>query len=134
MSIRIRSRLGRIGTATFLVLLSGAFSSSLWAIAPEGLLPKTEVRALVASAKSKADHMKLARHFQATALQMEAQAQEHQELVKEYRRNPTGDEQKHPGSARTASHCEYFAEHMAKAAREARLLAAGHERMAESAK
>ena len=129
MSTLLNAKKGRIALAGLFALFAGG----LQAMQPEGLLPKAEVKALIVNARMKADHMKLARHFQAKAQQMEAEAKEHEELAKEYRRSPTGDEQKHPGSGRTASHCEYFAEQLAKAAREARLLAADHEQMAEAA-
>jgi hypothetical protein len=55
------------------------------AVEPKGDLKPNEVKALVASAKTPADHMKLARHYTAMAAKHEAEAQEHEALAVESR-------------------------------------------------
>ena len=119
------------------VLLSVAsflfVAGTVSAIEPKGVLKTGEVKALVAAAQTQADHLKLARHFTATAEKHEAEAQEHEALATSYRRNPRVSETKQPMAPDTAAHCEYFAEHCRRAAKEMRALAATHEEMARNA-
>ena len=96
-------------------------------------LTKKEVKTLVATAKTPADHMKLARYFNQEADQLEAEAKEHDELAQEYRKNPSPMASKLPMSGRTAEHCEYFAKSTREAAKAARELATAHEQMAKEA-
>src|SRR5450755_4279265 len=63
---------------------------------PKADLSMKEVKALVLSAKTPADHMKLARHYTAMAAKHEADAKEHEELAAEYARNPQQGASKHP--------------------------------------
>lgn len=97
-------------------------------------LTKKEVKALVATAKTPEDHLKLARHFRQQADTLEAEAKEHDELALEYRKNPSPMAMKMPMSGRSAEHCEYFARSAREAAKAARELAASHEEMAKQAK
>ncbi|MBK7928040.1 MAG: hypothetical protein IPJ98_11295 [Bryobacterales bacterium] len=100
------------------------------AVEMKGMLKSKEVKALVANAKTPADHMKLARHFNAMAEKHEAEALEHEALAVEYTRNPRMGSSKTPMSPNSAEHCKYFAEHCRKAAKEMRAMAAAHEAMA----
>ncbi len=97
------------------------------------ILTKDELKHLVATAETPQDHQRLAAHFTAKADQLEAEAQEHTELAATYKAHPTIHEQKHPMSGQTASHCDYFAKSLLKAAQDARKLAADHEEMAKEA-
>lgn len=98
------------------------------------VIEKSELKKLIASATSPADHERIAKHYEAKAVDLENEAREHQELAAEYRRNPTGHETKHPMSGQTAGHCELFARKFAEAAKDARQLAADHRSMAKAAK
>ena len=102
------------------------------AVEMKGMLKSKEVKALVANAKTPADHMKLARHFAAMAEKHEAEAKEHDALAVEYARNPRPLSTKIPMAPNSAEHCKYFAEHCRKAAAEMRAMAAEHEEMAKS--
>ena len=102
------------------------------AVEPKGELKPNEVKALVARAKTPADHMKLARHYTAMAAKHEAEAQEHEALAVEYTRNPEMGASKHPMAPNTAEHCKFFAEHCHNAAKEMKAMAAAHEEMAKS--
>lgn len=102
------------------------------AVEMKGMLKSKEVKALVANAKTPADHMKLARHFAAMAEKHEAEAKEHEALAEEYTRNPRLGSTKIPMAPNSAQHCKYFAEHCHKAAAEMRAMAAEHEEMAKS--
>ena len=100
-------------------------------ISPAQTLPSAEVKRLTASAKTSADHMKLAKHYEAVAAKHDAEATEHEALAMQYAKQPTGREQKHPMSGQTAEHCKYYAEHCRKAAESARRIAAAHTEMAK---
>lgn len=95
------------------------------------MLSSSQVKTLTISAKTSAEHMKLAKHYEAVAAKHEAEAKEHEALAEQYRKNPTGHESKHPMSGQTAAHCKYYAEHCRKAAESARSIAAAHADMAK---
>jgi len=94
------------------------------------LLPSKQVKALVAAAKTPADHLKLSKHFNALAAKYEVEAKEHDEEAQAYRKNPTFMESKNPTAPGTVTHCERFADLTHQAAKEARELATAHEHMA----
>lgn len=98
-----------------------------------GMMNKEELKSLIGNAKTAQDHERLAKHFDAEANRLDAEANEHQELVAEYKANPSGQESKHPMSGKTAGHCQYFADALHKAAAQARELAADHRVMAKQA-
>lgn len=103
------------------------------AVEPTGELKSKEVKALVASAKTPADHMKLARHYTAMAAKHEAEAKEHEALAAEYTANPQMSSSKHPMGPKTAEHCKYWLQAFCRnAAKEMRAMAAAHEEMAKS--
>lgn len=97
-------------------------------------LSKKQLSELVATAKTAADHRKLAEHYRAAAAKHEAEAKEHVELAAKYRANPTASETKRPGAPDTASHCMTFAEHCRKQAAIMNEMAAMHEEMAKKMK
>ncbi len=97
-------------------------------------LSKKQLKDLVATAKTSADHRKLAEHYRAAAAKHEADAKEHVELASKYRANPTASETKRPGAPDTASHCLTFAEHCRKQAAIMTEMAAMHEEMAKNVK
>lgn len=105
------------------------------AVQPEAQLTKKEVKALVASARTPGEYMKLVQYFNQKAARLEAESIEHEELAGQYRNDPTSQAiaTKHPMSGRTAAHCEYFAKSTREAAKAARALAAAHEQMAKDA-
>lgn len=98
-------------------------------------LSKKQLSELVATAKTAADHRKLAAHYRAAAAKHEAEAQEHVDLAAKYKANPNwSSEVKRPGSPDTASHCLTFAEHCRKQAAIMNEMAATHEEMAKNMK
>jgi hypothetical protein len=90
------------------------------------LLSTDQLRELVASAATPADHQKLSRHYRALATKYEADATTHKALAGSYRKQPTSSETKRPGSPDTAAHCERLATLAADAAKEAKALASAH--------
>jgi hypothetical protein len=97
-------------------------------------LQAAELKALIESATSPADHQKLARHFSALAARYDSDAAAHQALAQALRAGPNPSETKRPGAPDTAAHCERLASLASQAAAEARQLATAHEQMAGQAK
>ena len=127
-------RVSFIRKRTVWFLLLAVFVSTGFLRAQDGgALSKQELKILIVSAKTAQDHERLAKHFDAEADQLDAEANDHQEMVPQYKANPTIDEVKHPMSGRTAGHCQYFADDLHKAATQARELAADHREMAKLA-
>ena len=133
------TRLNRIGTvrtalfAAVMAMLIGVVSQP--AVADDSkILKKDELKNLVANAKTAEDHQRLADHFTAKSEQLEADAQEHEELAAKYKANPGIHEMKHPGSQQTASHCNTMARNLRAAAKQSRQLAEDHQAMAKAAK
>lgn len=121
-------------TASVLVLaLLASIAAGVGGAAEQqkAMLSNKELKALVASAKTPADHLKLARHYAAMAERHESDANEHAALAAEYRKAPRASESKRPMSPDTAAHCEYYAQHCRKAAQEMRAMAKAHEDMAK---
>lgn len=94
------------------------------------LLTPKQVKALIATAKTPADHVKLQKHFLALATKYEANGDEHAAEAQAYRKNPSFMDVKNPNGPGTAAHCDRFAALERQAAKEARDLASAHERMA----
>ena len=115
--------------ATPLLVSPGANSQTA-----DKALGKKQLADLVATAKTTADHRRLAAHFRTVAAHHEAEAKEHVELAAKYKKDPTSSESKRPGSGDTAAHCLTFAEHCRKAAKTMSEMAAMHEEMAKTAK
>jgi hypothetical protein len=93
----------------------------------EHQLTNKEVKALIVSAKTPEDHMKLASYFKGEAQQLQAKVKYHDEMAELYKTNATG-------KTDMAKHCKYFADEARKAAEAANSLADEHEKMAEQAR
>lgn len=118
-----------IALGVFALATSVAVSASQTGTSTD-LLTAKQVTALVANAKTPADHTKLSKHFSALAAKYEADAAEHVALSAVYRKTPGAAETKRPGGPETAVHCDRFAQLARNAAKEARDLAAAHKHMA----
>ena len=88
---------------------------------------KSQVKALIVSAKTMQDHMKLACYFRAEARDEAARARYHEEMAKLYESSSNA---KHD----MTGHCKQFADEARKAAASDNQLAAEHQKMAEQAK
>lgn len=96
-------------------------------------LTAKEAKALIETAKTPKEHLKLAQYFSQQADQFEADAKDHDEMIEAYRKNSAPRAIKAPGGVGTIQHCEFLAKsdrEMAKALRE---MAAAHEEMAKEA-
>ena len=95
-------------------------------------LSKKELRTLIANAKTKADHEKLAAYYKSETERLLADAKKHEEMADEYHRNPPMLASKHP-MAIGEDHCRYVAERLNEAANKTQALAAMHEQLAQGA-
>ena len=93
---------------------------------PSDLLTGKQLKALLATARTPADHVTLQKHFLALAARSDAKAAEHSAMAEN--RNPGSH---FPGTASSwAKHCDRISRSGREAAREARVLASEHEQMA----
>ena len=120
------------GVRMLVMLALAALSTS--APAMTQTLSTSELKKLTSTAATPQQHERIAQHYDAKAVQLEAEAKEHESLAAEYKKNPTGHEQKHPMSGQTSDHCKFFADKFREAAKQARQLAADHRQMAKSTK
>ncbi len=102
----------------------------------QSAITSKRVKAMVASAKTPEDHMRLSAYFNQEADRLEADAKDHAELAKTYRLYPSsagGGKAGGNPQSRTAEHCEAVATSLREAAKSLRELAAEHEQMANDA-
>ena len=95
-------------------------------------LNKKEVKALIASARTKEDHLKLADYYKAETERLQAEAKDHDEMAEMYRKNPTPMAVKHP-EAFGEGHCHEMARRYRDDAAKAQQLAAMQEQLASTA-
>src|ERR1700722_6716132 len=82
-----------------------AVGVSLPAGAKDKPLTQSDLKSLVAKAETKADHERIAQHFDAEADRYDAEAKEHSDLAVFYQKNtPNGS--KYPSGMKTFQHCD----------------------------
>ncbi len=93
-------------------------------------LNTAEVKKLVATAETKAEHDRIAKYFDAEATRYEAEAKQHAELAGIYQKSTP------PAKSpfQNFNHCDSLSKSLQKAADDARALAAEHRQMANEAK
>jgi hypothetical protein len=123
-----------IKTMGFALVLALSAVVSISAAANDKPLTKAEVKNLIANAELKADHERLAKHFETEAVRYEAEAKEHAELAQLYQRSTSATPTKHPGGQQSFQHCDSLSKSLQQAAENARQLAAEHSEMAKEAK
>jgi hypothetical protein len=115
-------------------LLTAAAAVLVFVALPAGAqdkpLSKKEVKALIATAETKAEHERIAKYFDAEAARYEAEAKEHGELAGVYQKSTPSAK----NASQTFNHCDSVSKSLQKAADEARALAAEHRHMASDAK
>ena len=117
---------------TLISLTLVVFVASGYSAAGKPSLSKKDVKALIASAKTKEDHLKLADYYKGEAARLEAEATDHDEMGEMYRKNPTPLAVKHP-EAIGEGHCKEIARRFRESATKTQELAAMHEEMAKAA-
>ncbi len=89
---------------------------------------KKDVKALIASAKTPADHEKLAAYYRDEAESLKTKQREHEEELQEYYKHSSGSSSKYPTMG---DHCRSLAGLYGMAAQKALALAEMHEQMAK---
>ena len=117
---------------TLISLTLVVFVAAGYSAAGKPSLSKKEVKTLIASAKTKEDHLKLAEYYKGEAARLEAEATDHDEMAEMYRKNPTPLAVKHP-EAIGEGHCKEIARRYRESATKTQELAAMHEEMAKAA-
>lgn len=84
----------------------GALSFSLHAAEPKTASKTKQAKALVASARTPADHLQLAAYYKQMSETFLAQSKEHEQMKVGYQKNPIYTSSKF--KAGTIDHCEYF--------------------------
>jgi hypothetical protein len=97
------------------------------------ILTAKEAKALLVTATTPKDHLKLSLYFNQEASRLEADAKEHDTMIQAYRKWPNPRASKAPGGVGTIEHCEFFAKSARDMAKAYRLMAAAHEEMANEA-
>ncbi|HEX9198440.1 MAG TPA: hypothetical protein VF865_02700 [Acidobacteriaceae bacterium] len=94
-------------------------------------LSKQQLNTLIATAKTPAEHQRIAQFYQSQAQDYLAQADEHAAMVAAYKSNLSLTNNKNQAS--TISHCEYFVQTFKDLAVKSQELATMHEQMAKEA-
>jgi hypothetical protein len=114
------------------VLTVAAFAQAAPALQPKPEhLSKQQLNTLIATAKTPAEHRRIAQYYQAKAQDYLAQAKEHEAMVAAYKANSSLSNDKNQAS--TISHCEYFVTTFKALADNSQEMATLHERMAQEA-
>ncbi len=92
-------------------------------------LSKQQLNALIANAKTPAEHQRIAQFYEAKAQDYRAQAVEHETMVAAYKANSSLSNEKNRAS--TIGHCEYFEKTLKELAVKSQELAKLHEQMAK---
>jgi hypothetical protein len=120
-----------------LVILSIALDLTLTAFSQAQSAPKSEklseqqLLSLITTAKTPADHTRIADYYQAQAKNYLAQSKEHEQMAAAYKKNPVTSSSKF--ATQTVNHCDYLAQSFKKDADRVQDLAKLHEQMAKDA-
>jgi Tfp pilus assembly protein FimT len=117
--------------SSILVLAVLAFASVSQAQPNTEKLSKEQLNTLIATAKTPAEHRRIAEYYKAKAADYQAQAKEHEQMVAAYKANSSLSTDKNQAS--TISHCEYFVTTFKALAANSQELSVLHERMASEA-
>ena len=93
-------------------------------------LGKRQLNTLIATAKTPAEHQRIAQYYQAKAQDYLAQAKEHEQMVAAYKANPSLTAK---SQASTINHCEYFVQTFKDLAAKSQELAQLHDQIANDA-
>lgn len=99
--------------------------------AKAGKMGKQQLLSLIATAKTPAEHRRIAEYYEAEAKSYLAQAKEHEDLAAAYKKNPITSSSKY--ATGTLNHCDYFAHSFKDDAAKMQELAEMHEQMAKDA-
>ena len=92
-------------------------------------LSKQQLNTLIATAKTPAEHERIAQYYRAQASDYLAEAKDHESMVAAYKANSSLSNEKNRAS--TIGHCEYFVKTFKELAVKSQELATLHEQMAK---
>jgi hypothetical protein len=110
------------------VMTVAAFGQTPSTVKPEQL-NKQQLNTLIATAKTPAEHQRIASYYEAQAQDYRGQAQEHESMIAAYKANSSLSTNKNTAS--TIGHCEYFVKTLKDLAVKSHELAQLHEQMAK---
>src|SRR6185437_8619950 len=93
---------------------------------------KQEFKLLLKTAKTPAEHRRVAEYYRRDAQRLITESKFHQNMIEEVQGRPLPFESKHPGAV-GVSHCQYWAQLDLKLAQDAETQSAVHEQMANLA-
>jgi hypothetical protein len=93
-------------------------------------LSKEQVKELIGSARTAADHERLAAYYQDEAARLQAEQRDHNEQAAEYLKNPSSHPV--PKYPTMGQHCRELADYYGQAAKKATELASMHEELART--
>lgn len=115
---------------TILLTITVAMPLARPAVEQEELTRK-ELKALIVSANTPADHKRIAAHYRAETQKLEGKQREHEDDLAEYYKNTLRYPSKYPTMG---DHCRSLANYYKMAAQRAAALAEMHEQLARGAK
>ena len=118
---------------TVMILLAtavGVTGSTAWAIEPAHKLSKGQLKSLIQTAKTPADHLKLAGYYRWEASQLQADVKDHEEMALAYEKHPVAM----PKSPTPVDHCRNLVRFLTESMNEATEMADMHEEMAKDVK
>ncbi len=92
---------------------------------------KEHLSAMIANAKTPADHLKIAAYYRAQSESYLAESNEHAKMAADFAKNPATNNDKVVRG--TLNHCKYLAQSLKAKSQEAGRLAEQHEQMAKAA-
>lgn len=95
-------------------------------------ISKQEFKLLLKTAKTPAEHRRVAEYYRREAQRLMTESKFHQKMIDEAQGRPLPFESKHPGAV-GVSHCQYWAQLDSKLAQDAEDQSAVHEQMATTA-
>jgi uncharacterized protein YacL (UPF0231 family) len=117
--------------SSILVFAAVAFAQTAQAQPKPEKISKQQLLSLIVTAKTPAEHTRIAQYYQAEAQVDLAQSKEHEQMAEQYKKNPLISSSKY--AAGTVNHCEYLAQHFKESAAKLQELAQEHEQMAQDA-
>ncbi len=121
---------GILSVALVLMISVAGLISAAQQQKPEKLT-KQQLFSLIATAKTPAEHRRIAEYYHAKAQEYLAEAKEHEEMAEAYKKNPMTSASKF--ATGTVNHCEYFDQSFKEMAGKMQELSDMHEQMAKDA-
>jgi surface antigen len=112
-----------------IVLALVFFASTSQAQQSPETMSKQQLNTLIATAKTPADQQRISRYYHFKALEYQAEVQEHEKMIANYKTNPVLSNDKFRTA--TIGHCTYLVATFNKLAETSQQLAAAHQWMAD---